>query len=98
MSLWRFLDDARLAAKAEASHEAALAALAQTGAKAAQLEPGDRFLRWQDTQDAFRYCHHFDEGEIARLIAAVGDAAELAARFEADGRSNALNTYLILEK
>ena len=103
-SLWRFLDDERLAAKAARSHPNALAALAPAVHQdlglglAAQLEEGDRFLGWQGASGLWRYCHSFSEGEIDRLADAVADVACEVARFRSDGKSGRLNAYLIVRK
>lgn len=104
VSLWRFLEDDRLARKAERSHAEALAALALLAGRrcgvdlAAELEEGDRFLGWQDATGLWRYCHSFDEDEVDRLAAAVANGAEEAARFRSDGKTGRLNTYLIFRK
>lgn len=94
VSLWRFLDDERLARKARASHPAALAAL---GIEAASLDEGDRLLGWQDAPDAWRYCHHFTDDEARALADAVAADARLVAAFDADGASGRLNRYLVLQ-
>lgn len=60
------------------------------------MPPNDYLLGWQDTQGLYRYCHHFDEPEIERLLAAVADSAELVSRFEADGKTGNLNEYVVL--
>lgn len=104
VSLWCFLEDERLSRKAERSHAEALAALAPGIREslgldlAAQLEPGDRFLGWQDAPGLWRYCHSFDDGEIDRLAAAVADGAHEVARFRSDGKTGRLNAYLIFRK
>lgn len=104
VSLWCFLEDERLSRKAEHSHAEALAALAPGIREslgldlAAQLEPGDRFLGWQDAPGLWRYCHSFDDGEIDRLAAAVADGAHEVARFRSDGKTGRLNAYLIFRK
>lgn len=96
VSLWRFLDDARLARKAAASHPRALADL---GLADEALDEGDRLLGWQEAPGAWRYCHHFPAAEVDALAdatcAATG-ARELA-RFDADGASGHLNRYLVLQ-
>lgn len=89
MSLWQFMSDEGLAAKARAT-------TAASGINPAILEPGDCILGWQDAapeDGALRYCHHFTDAEIDRLAA----AAPPMARFRADGRTGALNTYLIFK-
>lgn len=97
VSLWRFLDDGRLARKATADHARALAEL---GIDAAALDAGDRILGWQGAPSAWRYCHHFDEAEVdalaAAALAARPGSRELA-RLDADGASGRLNRYLILQ-
>ncbi|HIS41024.1 MAG TPA: class I SAM-dependent methyltransferase [Candidatus Aphodovivens avistercoris] len=98
VSLWCFLEDARLARKAEASHAAALAQLEGSVALAAQLEPGDRFLGWQDEPGLWRWCHSFDDAQADELAASVCDAASEEARFRSDGKTGRLNLYLIFRK
>lgn len=63
-----------------------------------QLEKGDYFLGWKDTTHSFRYCHNFTEEEIDELANAVKSEAAPVARFLADGRSDNLNSYLVLQK
>lgn len=104
VSLWCYLEDERLARKAERSHPEALAVLASTVREqwgldlVEQLEEGDRFLGWQDEPDLWRYCHGFNDAEIDRLSAAVADEADEVARFRSDGKSGRLNAYLIFWK
>lgn len=98
VSLWRFMDDARLAAKAEAAREGALATLAPHGVMAASLEAGDHFLGWRNEAEAYRYCHHFSEEEVAALTEAVADLAFIVARYKADGKTNDLNHYLVFRR
>ena len=88
----------RLARKAEASHAAALAQLEGSVALAAQLEPGDRFLGWQDEPGLWRWCHSFDDAQADELAASVCDAASEEARFRSDGKTGRLNLYLIFRK
>lgn len=94
VSLWRFMDDPRLAAKARAI-TAPFAA-----AHNLALEKNDFLLGWQDDTDTVRYCHHFCEEEIARLAdaASTRTGARLISRFEADGKSGSLNTYLVFKR
>lgn len=92
VSLWRFLENPPLARKAEATHEHALAELGLP-----PLDAGDRLLGWRDEPGAYRYCHSFTDGEIDALAASVGHAVTEVARFRADGRDGALNSYLVLQ-
>lgn len=104
VSLWRFMEDEGLAAKADATHGQALAGLAGAlGASspeeaAALFEEGDRMLGWQNEPGIYRYCHSFTDAEIDELAARVAGQAHEFARFNADGRTGSLNTYLILQK
>lgn len=91
VSFWRFLNSDKLAGKAK---ETTSRARAELGIP--ELPPNDYLLGWQDTQGLYRYCHHFDELEIERLLAAVADSAELVSRFEADGKTGNLNEYVVL--
>ncbi len=96
ISLWRFMNDERLARKARAADAAASQSAPWPGFDASELEPGDHFLGWQGEDGPLRYCHHFEEEEVDSL-AARADAVE-AARFSADGASGDLNRYLILRR
>lgn len=96
VSLWRFLDDLRIAEKSSAAHEAGVRALAALGCEKPALEPNDCFLDWQGNAEALRYCHHFDEDEISALQLAVSDLADSCIRFNADGRTGNLNYYLVM--
>lgn len=103
ISFWQFMHDERLARKARATTESHAAELpggpGPTVPGDAALEDGDYLLPWQDSEHALRYCHHFDDAEIDRLVATLpAGAAREIARFSADGRSGDLNRYLILER
>ena len=95
VSFWQFLNSPRIAAKAEktTAHAYAAARLAP-GA----LEENDYLLGWQHADDVFRYCHHFDEREIDRLVTSVSGEISEIARFSADGKSHDLNRYVVLRK
>lgn len=99
LSCWRFMDDARLAAKAERLDRCVTETTSTPALDPADLEPGDHFLGWQNDEHTLRFCHHVDEAELDRLsqtASAVG-AREIC-RFSADGRSDTLNRYLILRR
>ena len=91
VSFWRFLNSAKLARKAQ---ETTSRARAELGIP--ELPGNDYLLGWQDAQGLYRYCHHFDEPEIERLLAMVADSADLVSRFEADGKTGNLNEYVVL--
>lgn len=91
VSFWRFLNSDKLAGKAK---ETTSRARAELGIP--ELPPNDYLLGWQDTQGLYRYCHHFDEPEIERLLAMMADSADLVSRFEADGKTGNLNEYVVL--
>ena len=98
VSFWQFMHDDRLAAKthdAEASaREHGLFAPAVLDA----FEPGDHLLDWQEGT-SLRYCHHFEEDEINRLIAALPAGTVRAfERYWADGRAGNLNRYVLLRR
>lgn len=95
LSFWQFMDDARLAAKAATADGAAR----EAGWPISALEDGDHFLGWQDDPGALRYCHHFPEAEIDELASHLADLGmREVARFSADGRSGALNRYLVCQR
>ena len=91
VSFWRFLNSDKLARKAQQTTSRARVELGLP-----ELLPNDYLLGWQDTQGLYRYCHHFDEPEIDRLLAMVADSADLVSRFEADGKTGNLNEYVVL--
>ncbi len=93
VSFWRFLQDEKYAAKACAEHERAAASLGLP-----PLDEGDCVLGWNGASGAFRYCHSFSEGEIDELAAHVAPFADEIARFNADGRTGEMNTYLVLQR
>ena len=68
---------------------------AKYGVALSELEPGDCLLRW-GTTGALRYCHFIQEAEMNTWV----NLPRLRAvdRFIADGQSNDLNAYLILER
>lgn len=96
VSFWRFLDDERLARKADEA-TARAAENMQLAPLVRAFDAGDRLLGWQDRQDSFRYCHHFSDAEIDALAVSVADRARAIARFRADGRSGGLNEYVVLQ-
>lgn len=99
ISFWQFTDDARLAAKAARSDEMAFGEHPPfEGFARGPLDPGDHFLGWQQDPRPLRYCHSFAEDEIDALVRSVADCACEVERFSADGSSDTLNRYLILQR
>ena len=100
VSFWQFMGDEKFVKKAEAWNSKAKSELASAGLDASQLEAGDYFLGWQNEPGLWRYCHHFEELEIDALVAAAceGSKAREVARFSADGKSGAMNRYVVLQK
>lgn len=93
VSLWRFLSDPGLAARARRTTEEAASAL---GLAAGSLGEGDCLLGWQGAPGAWRYCHDFGDEEVDALVAGLGGAVEVLDRFLSDGRTGSLNAYLVL--
>ncbi|WP_172136222.1 class I SAM-dependent methyltransferase [Adlercreutzia sp. ZJ473] len=93
VALWQFARSGRLRAKAAAATARGCAAC---GIDPGELGEGDCLMGWQDEQDVFRYCHHFDEAEVDALARALEPRAREVARFSADGRDVPLNRYLVL--
>lgn len=96
VSFWRFMDDERLARKAEEAEARAREMPPYPGFSMEALETGDHLLGWQNEARAFRYCHHADDKEIDELVASLG--TEEIARFSADGASGKLNRYILLKR
>lgn len=98
VSFWQFMHDERLASKAHEAEEAARKHDLLEPAVLDALEPGDHLLGWQDGT-SLRYCHHFEEREIDRLIAALPAGTVRAfERYSADGRAGNLNRYVLLRR
>lgn len=93
LSLWRFLDDAGLAMKAQHTHEQGISDL---GFDADFFADGDRLLGWRGTPGVYRYCHSFSDSEINELVVHLEKTVDLVKRFKADGRTGLLNEYLVL--
>ena len=95
VSLWQFMNNPAFAAKAEVTHAQAIEAL---DIAPDALDEGDYLLGWKNAEGVWRYCHHFSDEEIDRLVAAVSDRARLIDAFEADGRTGAMNRYVVLQR
>jgi SAM-dependent methyltransferase len=89
VSLWRFAESERLRRR--------ILPWEQSGLKIdpSRLECGDHLLRWGEA-GAFRYCHHVDDAEWARLAEATG--LREVERFDADGAQGRSNRYVVLER
>lgn len=98
VSFWEFMNNEALASKAHITHAQALKDLELSTSEQAQLEEGDFFLGWKDTTRSYRYCHNFTRSEIDDLLARCSASAKLIARFHADGRTNDLNEYIVLQR
>lgn len=95
VSLWQFMNNPALAAKAHVTHAQASEAL---GLADDAFDEGDYLLGWKNVEGAWRYCHHFSDEEVGRLVGTVSTRAHLIDMFEADGRTGAMNKYLVLQK
>jgi SAM-dependent methyltransferase len=91
LTFWRLDRDPRFESRVRSF--AQFNASARVAIDEADLEPGDTLLSWGTQGGALRYCHFPDASETEALIAAAGVPA--IARFEADGRGNALNEYVV---
>jgi len=92
VSFWQFAGDDDMACKAQLAHDRARAEL-----DLPDLDENDFILGWKQIDGAYRYCHSFIDTEIETLLDSVSDTATLIDRFTSDGRTNSLNTYLILQ-
>ena len=99
-SFWQFMGDEKFAKKAVAWNSKATSELVAAGLDASQLEAGDYFLGWQNEPGLWRYCHHFEEREIDALVDSLcsQNKAREIARFSGDGKSGAMNRYVVLRK
>lgn len=70
--------------------------LKKLGIDPEDLEAGDVLLPFGIKKNSWRYVHIFSDREINGLIKTL--EIKTTSKFEADGRTGRLNTYLILEK
>lgn len=92
VSFWQFLNDPAKRAKIEQTHAEALAFFAGS------LEPNDYFLGWKNEPGNYRYCHHFSNEEIDRIITALAPHATVIESFSADGKPGNLNRYVVFKR
>lgn len=95
VSLWRPLDSARIARKAEAS--------TMQGCRDLDVQlsiaDGDMLLGWQSESGIYRYCHHFSEREVGSLARlAEREGCKVLSAFSPSDGSDSLNTYLVISK
>ena len=91
VSLWRFASDPGLREQAERTTEEACAALGLAG-----LEAGDYILGWDGRPGTYRYCHSFSDEDVHVLEDSLPKGVRTVASFLSDGRTGALNAYLVL--
>lgn len=103
ISFWEFMNDPRMVRKAVKAEERAANNPPFESYDPAQFEEGDHLIGWQNDPHAYRYCHHFDDTEIAELVRGVSafypegePPVRTLETFSADGRMGNLNRYVIL--
>ncbi|MCF0104848.1 MAG: class I SAM-dependent methyltransferase [Eggerthellaceae bacterium] len=98
INLWQFMKNDKLAAKTQESTKLALAYFkTKTEYQAlTEIRTNSYFLGWEKQKNVFRYCHHFSDEEVDRLEKDVNNA-KLINSYNADGRNNNLNRYLIFK-
>ena len=62
-----------------------------------ELEENDYILDWRRGAKAYRYCHHLNEKEIESILKQL-PAKTGAEQYYADGKSNDLNLYTVIQK
>lgn len=95
ISFWQFMNNQKLADKA---HETTAQGLQALGIDASELEKNDYLIGWQDKVDIWRYCHHFSQEELDKLLVSLGSDVQVCEQFSADGKENNLNRYVILQR
>lgn len=95
VSFWQFMNSQKLAAKAQETTAQGLRAL---GIDASELDEHDYLIGWQDKEDTWRYCHHFSQEGLDKLLVSLGSDVQVCAQFSADGKENNLNRYVILQR
>lgn len=83
ISLWQFMNDKSLVSKIVAQ----------------DLGGNDYLLEWKKGVTAYRFCHHFDEAEIAEYVELIKKwGMAKIEEFKADGATHAMNHYLVIQK
>ena len=95
VSFWQFLKNDSLKQKANKKTDLAIHTY---NIDKKELEDGDCFLGWQDKENIFRYCHNFSNKEIDSYIEYLSKFGRLHTSFEADGKSDDLNFYIVMQK
>jgi SAM-dependent methyltransferase len=83
LSVWNFLDSARLQAR--------LVPWDVVGLNAKVVEPGDYLIDWRRDGRGLRYVHHFSESELSSLARKVG--FDVSETFYSDGETGRLGLY-----
>ncbi len=99
LSFWQFMYNNSFAVKATHETSKALEALKEEYPNLKNnLELNDYILGWKETEQTYRYCHHFDDEEIEELLEDLGKRVKLIGAYNSDGRGSSMNRYIILEK
>jgi 2-polyprenyl-3-methyl-5-hydroxy-6-metoxy-1,4-benzoquinol methylase len=88
IATWNFAREERFAKKTVPPTE--------IGLEAKELETGDYILDWQRGKSAYRYCHYSPREEMEAHFKKSN--LHLLNHFEADGKSEQLNSYYLLTK
>ena len=95
ISFWQFMNNQKLADKA---YETTAQGLQALGIDASELEKNDYLIGWQGKAETWRYCHHFSQEELDKLLVSLSPDVQVCAQFSADGKENNLNRYVILKR
>lgn len=95
VSFWQFMNNQKLADKA---YETTAQGLQALGIDASELEKNDYLIGWQGKAETWRYCHHFSQEELDKLLVSLDFDVQVCAQFSADGKENNLNRYVILKR
>lgn len=93
VSFWQFHNDFRLLEKAQHATP-----LAERRLEITLPSENDNFLAWQESDEAFRYCHSFTDEEVDLFRDVAKKAGHrIIADYCADGKSQRLNRYLVIK-
>jgi hypothetical protein len=88
LSAWHPTRDATLGRK--------LHPLSTVGISGVESEPGDWIMSWENLPDVWRYVHDTSDDELLEILACAGaNTNTTTEQYEADGKTNHLNTYLL---
>jgi hypothetical protein len=98
ISFWGFANTAQSKLKYYEMTQRFVADYEKASSHSLKLESVDYLIGWQNKPNTDRYCHNFTNLEIQQIVEKFSNKAEIVDKFQADGKTDKQNFYLILRK